>query len=101
MDNDNFLDDFGSVIRINPDENFVDISVRMSSFRTMIMMFANKLLEESRISVAEYEDFLKVYNHTVRGDIFGSSITTRCYKNMFSIANSKDDGLFDVKNDKE
>ncbi len=84
----NFLDDFGSIIRANPDENFVDISVEMSSFRTMLMMFAGKLLEENRISPAEYEDFFKVYNASARGDIFGYSVVARTYKNRITIANS-------------
>lgn len=84
----NFLDDFGSIMRANPDENFVDISVEMSSFRTMLMMFANKLLEENRITTAEYEDFFKVYNLSVRGDIFGYNLTARTYKNRIAIANS-------------
>ena len=84
----NFLDDFGAIIRANPDENFVDISVEMSSFRTMLMMFAGKLLEENRITTEEYDVFFKAYNTTARGDIFGSKIIARCYKNKIALANS-------------
>ena len=87
-DND-IMDDLGNIIRAHPDENFVDIRVEMSSFRTMLLMFANLLLKKGRISAEEHEQFCKVYDITVRGDVFGTAMIARCYKNRIALANSK------------
>lgn len=87
--NDAFVDDFGSVKRNEPDENYIDIRVEMSSFRNMVAEFANMLAARKVITEDESKIFYDLYNLTVRGDIYGKSVTARVYKNSFAIANSE------------
>ena len=94
MKNDNnyefdFVDNFGTVKRDEPDENYIDIRVEMSDFRNMVLTFSNLLAERNLITDAEVAIFDSLYNLTARGDIFGKSVTARVYKRRYAIANSE------------
>ena len=86
---DGFVDDFGAVIRNDPEENYIDIRVEMSSFRDMIASFARLLFKGRVISQDEYKLFSALYNLTAKGDVLGKSVTARVYKRRFAIANSE------------
>lgn len=85
---DNFVDDFGAIIRNDPEENYIDIRVEMSSFRDMILTFAHILTKRKVISQDEYKLFSALYNFTAKGDVLGKSVTARVYKMRYAIANS-------------
>lgn len=85
---DDFVDDFGAIIRNDPEENYVDIRVEMSSFRDMILTFAYILDKRKVITQDEYNLFMALYNFTARGDVLGKKVTARVYKRRFAIANS-------------
>lgn len=88
---DDFVDDFGAVIRNDPEENYLDISVEMSSFRDMLLTFAYILSKRHVINDEEYSLFTALHNFTARGDVLGKRVTARVYKRRLSIANSKKD----------
>lgn len=86
---DDFVDDFASVVRNDPEENYIDIRVEMSSFRDMILTFAHILDKRKVITQDEYNLFMALYNFTARGDVLGKKVTARVYKRRFAIANSE------------
>lgn len=86
---DDFVDDFASVVRNDPEENYLDIRVEMSSFRDMILTFAHILDKRKVITQDEYNLFMALYNFTARGDVLGKKVTARVYKRRFAIANSE------------
>lgn len=86
---DDFVDDFASVVRNDPEENYIDIRVEMSSFRDMILTFAYILDKRKVITQDEYNLFMALYNFTARGDVLGKKVTARVYKRRFAIANSE------------
>lgn len=85
---DGFVDDFGALIRNDPEENYIDIRVEMSSFRDMIASFARLLFKGRVISQDEYKLFSALYNLTSKGDVLGKSVTARVYKMRYTLANS-------------
>ena len=86
---DDFVDDFASVVRNDPEENYLDIRVEISSFRDMILTFAHILDKRKVITQDEYNLFMALYNFTARGDVLGKKVTARVYKRRFAIANSE------------
>lgn len=86
---DDFVDDFASVVRNDPEENYLDIRVEMSGFRDMILTFAHILDKRKVITQDEYNLFMALYNFTARGDVLGKKVTARVYKRRFAIANSE------------
>lgn len=83
------MDGFASVVRNDPEENYIDIRVEMSSFRDMILTFAHILDKRKVITQDEYNLFMALYNFTARGDVLGKKVTARVYKRRFAIANSE------------
>lgn len=85
---DGFVDDFGALIRNDPEESYIDIRVEMSSFRDMILTFAHILNKRKIINQKEYKLFSALYNFTAKGDLLGKSVTARVYKMRYALANS-------------
>lgn len=85
---DDFVDDFGRIIRNDPEENYIDIRVEMSSFRDMILTFAHILSKRNVITPEDYKLFSALHNFTAKGDVLGKSVTARVYKMRYAIANS-------------
>ncbi len=85
---DNFVDDFGRIIRNDPEESYIDIRVEMSSFRDMILTFAHILNKRKIINQKEYKLFSALYNFTAKGDLLGKSVTARVYKMRYALVNS-------------
>lgn len=87
--NFDFIDAFGQIVKDDPAANYIDVRIEVSDFRNLLLCIGAQLKHNELITAEEYADFMRVYNTTVRGDIFGKSAVCRVYKSTFAVANSK------------